>query len=63
VLIDPVGRALDTWRENFPYDERMPREEYDETKYLLQVELSSTRRRRDGLLQPWSPVSTRAEYD
>ncbi|MBN9745761.1 polyphosphate kinase 2 [Amycolatopsis sp. A1MSW2902] len=39
VLIDAFGKAVDTWRENYPYDERMPREEYDETKYLLQVEL------------------------
>lgn len=39
VLLDPDGRAVDTWRENYPYDERMEREEYDETKYLLQVEL------------------------
>jgi len=39
VLLDPEGRAVDTWRENYPYDERMSREEYDETKYLLQVEL------------------------
>jgi polyphosphate kinase 2 len=39
VLIDPQGRAVDTWRENYPYEERMPREEYDEIKYLLQVEL------------------------
>jgi polyphosphate kinase 2 len=39
VLIDPEGRAVDTWRENYPYDERMLRPEYDEQKYLLQVEL------------------------
>jgi len=39
VLIDPAGKAVDTWRENYPYDERMSREEYDEIKYLLQVEL------------------------
>ena len=39
VLIDPDGRAVDTWRENYPYDERMPGDEYDEAKYLLQVEL------------------------
>jgi polyphosphate kinase len=38
-LIDADGRAVDTWRENYPYDERMPREEYDEQKYALQVEL------------------------
>jgi hypothetical protein len=35
VLIDPTGRAVDTWRENYPYDERMDRNEYDEQKYLL----------------------------
>ena len=23
ILIDPDGRAVDTWRENYPYDERM----------------------------------------
>jgi polyphosphate kinase 2 len=39
VLLNPDGRAVDTWRENYPYDERMPREEYAEAKYLLQVEL------------------------
>jgi polyphosphate kinase 2 len=39
VLIDPAGRAVDTWRENYPYDERLDRKEYDEQKYLLQVEL------------------------
>jgi polyphosphate kinase 2 len=39
VLIDPQGRAVDTWREDYPYDERMSREEYDEQKYALQVEL------------------------
>ena len=39
ILIDPQGRAVDTWREDYPYAERMPREEYDEQKYALQVEL------------------------
>jgi polyphosphate kinase len=39
VLIDPSGRAVDTWRENYPYDERMGRNDYDQQKYLLQVEL------------------------
>ena len=39
ILIDPPGRAVDTWREDYPYEERMPREEYDEQKYALQVEL------------------------
>jgi len=39
VLLDPHGRAIDTWRENYPYEDRMPRDDYDEQKYLLQVEL------------------------
>ena len=39
VLIDVTGRAVDTWRENYPYDERLDRSAYDEQKYLLQVEL------------------------
>lgn len=38
-LLDADGRAVDTWRENYPYDERLDRTEYDEQKYLLQVEL------------------------
>ncbi|MDQ2795956.1 MAG: polyphosphate kinase 2 [Actinomycetota bacterium] len=39
ILIDPHGDAVDTWRENYPYDERLDRDVYDEEKYLLQVEL------------------------
>jgi polyphosphate kinase 2 len=30
---------VDTWRENYPYDQRLPREQYDVEKYALQVEL------------------------
>ena len=39
VLIDPQGRAVDTWREDYPYDERMDRDAYEAQKYALQVEL------------------------
>jgi len=39
ILIDPHGRAVDTWRENYPYDERLDRTLYDVQKYELQVEL------------------------
>jgi len=39
VLLDAYGNAVDTWRENYPYAERMSRTEYDEQKYALQVEL------------------------
>ncbi|NUU16193.1 polyphosphate kinase 2 [Cellulomonas humilata] len=39
VLIDPGGKAVETWREDYPYGELMDREEYEETKYRLQIEL------------------------
>ncbi|HET6153283.1 MAG TPA: polyphosphate kinase 2 [Marmoricola sp.] len=39
ILIDPHGNAVDTWRENYPYDDRIDRNVYDEEKYNLQVEL------------------------
>ncbi len=39
---DPVlrhadGKSVDTWREDYPYDERLGR--YEQAKRLLQVEL------------------------
>ncbi|MFI6482106.1 polyphosphate kinase 2 [Nonomuraea sp. NPDC050663] len=41
---DPVltladGRPVDTWRQHYPYDERLGRAEYDGDKRLLQIEL------------------------
>ncbi|XVX22161.1 polyphosphate kinase 2 [Actinomycetota bacterium] len=38
-LIDPGGNAVETWREDYPYDDRMTREQYEVEKYLLQIEL------------------------
>ncbi|MBU4464984.1 MAG: polyphosphate kinase 2 [Actinobacteria bacterium] len=38
-LIDPQGNPVYTWREGYPYDERMGRDEYEVQKYQLQVEL------------------------
>ena len=38
-LIDPGGSAVETWREGYPYDERMSREDYELEKYQLQIEL------------------------
>ena len=38
-LIDPGGRAVETWREDYPYDELLTRDAYESEKYLLQVEL------------------------
>ena len=46
ILLDVNGVPVDTWRENFPYDERMGRDEYEEQKRLLQIELLK--------LQKWS---------
>ncbi len=39
VLLNADGTPVDTWREDYPYDERMPRAEYDREKRLLQIEL------------------------
>jgi polyphosphate kinase 2 len=39
VLVGPDGEQLDTWREGYPYDERMSRAEYERHKRLLQIEL------------------------
>ena len=39
LLIDPGGRAVETWREDYPYDDLLDRETYEHQKYLLQVEL------------------------
>src|SRR5205823_5390023 len=39
VLLAKDGGPVDTWREGYPYGERMPREEYDRVKRLLQIEL------------------------
>lgn len=38
-LIDPGGRAVETWRQDYPYDELMTRADYEEEKYKLQIEL------------------------
>jgi polyphosphate kinase 2 len=39
VLVYPDGRTVDTWREDYPYRERMRRPEYERQKRLLQIEL------------------------
>ncbi|WP_414686180.1 hypothetical protein [Mycobacterium sp.] len=38
VLLDRDGNHVDTWRERYPYDHRMPRGEYEWLKRKLQVE-------------------------
>jgi polyphosphate kinase 2 len=39
VLLWPDGTPVDTWRQDYPYDERMSRDYYDHHKRLLQIEL------------------------
>ena len=39
VLIAPDGRAVETWRDDYPYDELLDRDAYEDEKYLLQIEL------------------------
>ena len=39
VLLDRNGNHIDTWRERYPYDHRMPRDEYERLKRKLQIEL------------------------
>ncbi len=46
VLLDRDGNPIQTWRERYPYDERMSRDEYERTKRRLQIELLK--------LQKWS---------
>ena len=39
VLIGPDGLPFETWREGYPYDERLARADYEAEKRLLQIEL------------------------
>ncbi|GAA4443985.1 polyphosphate kinase 2 [Phytohabitans houttuyneae] len=38
-LVNHDGEPVDTWREGYPYEERMSRADYDREKRLLQIEL------------------------
>jgi polyphosphate kinase 2 len=44
VLLTKDGRRVETWREGYPYSERMSRSEYDREKRLLQIELLKLQR-------------------
>jgi polyphosphate kinase 2 len=39
VLVWPDGTPVDTWREDYPYNERLHRDVYEREKRLLQIEL------------------------
>ncbi len=51
LLLQPGDREVDTWRENYPYDERMKRDQYEDEKRQLQIELLK--------LQKWSQANGR----
>jgi polyphosphate kinase 2 len=38
-LIDPGGNPIETWRDDYPYEDRMDRDDYEDQKYALQIEL------------------------
>jgi polyphosphate kinase 2 len=46
VLLDRQGNPVQTWRERYPYDERLSRSDYERVKRRLQIELLK--------LQNWS---------
>ena len=39
VLLNADGTPIDTWRESYPYDQRLDRTTYEHHKRLLQIEL------------------------
>ncbi|MFE6847323.1 polyphosphate kinase 2 [Streptomyces sp. NPDC057686] len=39
VLLDSSGAPIRTWQENYPYDRKIRRKEYERTKRILQIEL------------------------
>ncbi|MFD4342215.1 polyphosphate kinase 2 [Streptomyces anulatus] len=39
VLVTPEGHARDAWREDYPYDRKLRRRDYDKAKRALQIEL------------------------
>jgi polyphosphate kinase 2 len=39
ILIDADGKRVETWRESYPYDERLSHGDYEQQKRQLQIEL------------------------
>ncbi|UYQ65273.1 polyphosphate kinase 2 [Streptomyces peucetius] len=44
VLLDEDGRPIKTWRQNYPYDRKIPRSEYERQKRVLQIEMLKLQR-------------------
>jgi len=60
VLLRADGSPVDTWREGYPYDDRLPREVYDRDKRLLQIELLNCSTGRSGRDRSWWSCSRAA---
>ncbi|MFI6336735.1 polyphosphate kinase 2 [Streptomyces sp. NPDC050535] len=39
IVLDQAGRPIKTWRENYPYDRKVGRGQYERTKRVLQIEM------------------------
>ncbi|MFJ3863897.1 polyphosphate kinase 2 [Streptomyces nigra] len=44
IVLDADGRPLRTWRENYPYERKVSREDYERTKRILQIEMLKLQR-------------------
>ncbi|MER5552584.1 polyphosphate kinase 2 [Streptomyces sp. NPDC002793] len=44
ILLDAAGRPIKTWRENYPYDRKIRRGEYERIKRILQIEMLKLQR-------------------
>ncbi|MEU5411576.1 polyphosphate kinase 2 [Streptomyces clavifer] len=44
ILLDEQGRPIKTWRENYPYDRKVRRKEYERAKRVLQIEMLKLQR-------------------
>lgn len=44
ILLDEDGRPIKTWRENYPYDRKIRRREYERIKRILQIEMLKLQR-------------------
>lgn len=44
IVLDETGRPTKTWRENHPYDRKVGRNQYEQTKRVLQIEMLKLQR-------------------
>jgi polyphosphate kinase len=48
ILCDQDGNDIETWREGYPYDQKMARDEYEQVKRRLQIELLKLQKHSQG---------------